>query len=73
MINAAIAEAIPGTEIRILAGVYIEDVVLATDKNVKLSGGWDIQYAEQIGTSTIKTLRIEKGGITTDNIIVQNF
>jgi hypothetical protein len=73
MINVAIVEAIPGTEIRILAGIYIEDVVLATDKTVKLSGGWDTRYAEQIGTSTIKTLTIEKGGVTTDNIILQNF
>ena len=74
-VNFAVASVASGTEIRILTGIYDEDVTLGTDKLVILSGGWSTTaYAGKDGTppSTIDSLTVEKGSVDIEDMILQN-
>ena len=71
-INDALNDVASGTEIRVETASYSEDVMLTTDKNIKLTGGWNSAFEQQVGFSTIRTLTIEKGTITLDYMILSN-
>jgi maltose 6'-phosphate phosphatase len=71
-INNALSDVASGTEVRVEAATYNEDVILTTNKIVTLTGGWNSAFDQQIGSSTIQTLTIEKGSVTVDNIILLN-
>lgn len=80
-INAAIAKASAGDTIRIATGEYFgtgAQVVLIT-KDLTLSGGWNLAFAEQVGWSTIDGQASRRGvainaGVkaTATRLIVQN-
>jgi len=71
-VNLALGGVISGTEIRIEEGTYNEDVILLTDKNLTLLGGWNASFATQVSNSTVKSLTIEKGVVEIDRVILQN-
>ena len=71
-INDALNDVASGTEVRVETASYSEDVILTADKNVKLTGGWNSAFEQQVGFSTIRTLTIEKGRITLDYMILSN-
>ena len=70
-INSALSDVPSDTEIRIKEGIYNEDVVLTTNKIVKLAGGWDSNYDQQSGDTTVWALTVEKESVTIDKITIQ--
>ncbi len=67
-INVAITSQPTGTLIRITAEDYDEAVILTTDKNMVLSGGWNSEYSRKNSLTTINTLTSEDGSLVTDAI-----
>ena len=74
-INGAIGKASPGDTVNVAVGTYTplmgSGEVVLIDKDVNLSGGWDVFFAEQSGLSTIDANLYCKGikvdsGVTAD-------
>ncbi|MBN2791579.1 MAG: hypothetical protein JXQ81_03625, partial [Desulfuromonadales bacterium] len=60
-------------EIKVKAGFYLEELALARDISVNLSGGWDSDYSENAeGQSSISgCLTISRGTVTVENLIIE--
>jgi len=72
-IQAAIDAAETESVIRILQGIYDEDIIIDQPYGLTLSGGWDSTFTTQSSTSVINSLTIEGTGgtVEVENIILQ--
>ncbi len=69
-IISAVSDVVSGTTIRIAAGSYTEDVVLAAEKSITLSGGWDVNFSDQDSESTVDSVTAERGSLVTEFIVM---
>jgi len=74
---APLKEAISGVVgpgiIRIAQGAYDEDIILDEPKELFLQGGWDSSFTSRLSTSTINSMRISSGTVTTEYLVIQLF
>jgi len=64
--------AVPAT-IRIAQGAYDEDIILDEPKELSLQGGWDSSFTSRLSTSTINSMRLSNGTVTTEHLVIQLF
>jgi hypothetical protein len=57
--------------IRIAAGRYLENVSLNSAKDITLEGGWDASFAMQSSFSTVNSVTISGGTLTTEYLVCQ--
>ncbi|MFO7600902.1 MAG: C1 family peptidase [Candidatus Desulfacyla sp.] len=57
--------------IKIAEGRYPEDVTLNSAKNITLEGGWDASFSMQPSFTTVNSLTVNGGTITTEYLICQ--
>ena len=69
-IQQAIESADPISKIKITQGDYDESCWLDSPKTVRLEGGYDSTYSNQVAYSTIESLVIEDGTIVVENLII---
>jgi len=72
-IGEAISEVVGLATIRIAQGAYDEDIILDEPKELFLQGGWDSSFTCRSSTSTINSMRISSGTVTTEYLVVQLF
>lgn len=70
-VGEAIANAPSVATIRITEGDYDESVTLSSSKELTLEGGWDLAFTSRSSTSTINSITIKDGTITTGYIVVE--
>jgi len=72
-IQAAIDAAETESVIRILQGIYDEDLTLSSSKDLTLSGGWDSTFSTQSSNTVINSLTITGtiGTVEIENIALQ--
>jgi len=70
-IQAAIDVASSGATIKIVEGIYSENMTLSSPKELFLSAGWDSAFTSQSTTSTVKSMTISDGTIIVDNLVIQ--
>jgi len=70
-IQEAINSSDLGATIKIAQGIYDEDLVLGTSKNLVLSGGWDSTFTTQSSSSTVNSMTIGDGSLTIDELVIQ--
>ena len=70
-INGAIGKAVTGDTINVAAGTYTSSgaEVVLINKNITLSGGWDITFTTQNGTSIIDVQGSRRGITVNTNIV----
>ena len=57
--------------IRVETGAYDEDLVLNRHKRIEVDGGWDKTFTTRSATSSIKSLQILDGTISSWNLVIQ--
>jgi parallel beta-helix repeat protein len=70
-IQAAIDAAETGSVIRILQGIYDEDIIIDQPYCLTLSGGWDSTFTTQSSSSTVISMTIGDGTIEVDKLVIQ--
>ena len=62
-INGAVGKASPGDLIYVASGTYTDlgSAVVAVDKNISLTGGWNASFTDQNGTSIIDGQSVRRG------------
>jgi len=70
-IGGAISEVVSLATIRIAQGVHDEDIILDEPKELFLQGGWDSSFTSRLSTSTINSMRISSGTVTTEYLMIQ--
>jgi len=72
---ATIQESINAAEsvafIRMAEGRYEEDLVLSAAKDLTLQGGWDASFTTQSSNTTVGSLIVSNGTVTTEYLICQ--
>jgi len=71
-IQAAINAAATETTIKIVGGVYNEALILNSDKNLTLEGGYDSAFTSQSSETIANSLTINHGKITADHLVLQS-
>ncbi len=67
----AIDSAYDGGTIRIAQGDYDEDLVLSSDKDLRLEGGWDSTFTTQPSYTTVNSITISNGTVAVDRLVIQ--
>jgi pectin methylesterase-like acyl-CoA thioesterase len=72
-IQEAIDNAETGSVIRILHGIYNEDIIIDQTYGLTLSGGWDSTFTTQSSTTIINSMTLSDNSGTTeiDNLVLQ--
>lgn len=70
-LREAISEVVGLATIRIAQGTYDEDIILDESKELFLEGGWDSSFTSRLSTSTINSMRISSGTVTTEYLVIQ--
>ncbi|MBN2809924.1 MAG: right-handed parallel beta-helix repeat-containing protein [Deltaproteobacteria bacterium] len=72
-LSAALAAASAGTEIRLAAGYYIDDVIFNRDIAVKISGGWNHNFSARESASQVNgQLQTIHGKMTLEGVSFVN-
>ena len=70
-IQEAVNAAASGAIIRIAEGRYYEDLSLNSAKDLTVQGGWDSAFTTRSSSTTIDSLSISNGTVTTEYLICQ--
>ena len=70
-IQEAIDAASSGATIKIVQGIYSENITLSSPKELFLSAGWDSTFTTQSTTSTVKSMTVSDGTIKVDKVVLQ--
>ncbi len=57
--------------IKTRAGTYAEDLSLSSSRHIDFKGGWDETFTDRISASTIRSLEILNGSISSQNLTIQ--
>lgn len=70
-IQDAINFAGTGATIKIVEGNYGEGIILDEPKQLNLEGGWDATFTTQTSDTTIESITISAGTVTTDYLVIK--
>ena len=70
-IQDALEAATTGTVILLAGGTYDEDLVLDQTKSLTLEGGWDPTFTTRTSFSTVNSLTITAGTVTTLYLVIR--
>jgi len=70
-LREAISEVGGLATIRMGQGAYNEDIILDEPKELFLEGGWDCSFTSRLSTSTINSMTIRGGTVTTERLVIQ--
>ena len=70
-VQDAIEAADSGATIKIVSGTSTDDVCLDSSKNLSILGGWDSNFSSQSSSSAMCSIKIKKGAIKVDKIVLK--